>query len=99
MRFMLRPTSRLIGKSDKQDARWNKNDVIVNTISMGAPSSGNHGAEPSKMYDGVPQKGIWQKNEEIHMNHNSIIGVHLSKKNSAAVLDFYKTHCKLLYTL
>ena len=99
MRFMLRPTSKLIGKSDKQDARWNKNDGLVNTISMGAPTSGNHGAEPSKMYDGVPQKGIWQKNEEIHMNHNSIIGVHLSKKKSATVLDFYKTHCKLLYTL
>ena len=51
MRFMLRPASILIGKSDDQDSTWNKNDGLVNTISMGSPTSGNHGPEPNKMYD------------------------------------------------
>ena len=66
---------------------------------MGAPASGSHGSEPTKMYNGIPEKGIWQKQKEIHMNHHAIVGAHLSKKKSAEVLDIYKTHCKLLYTL
>ena len=99
MRFMLRPASILIGKSDDQDSTWNKNDGLVNTTSMGAPTSGSHGPEPNKMYDDIPQKGIWQKEKQIHMNHNSIIGVHLSKKKSIEVLKIYKAHCNLLYSL
>ena len=58
---MLRPMSKLIVKSDEHDPTWNKNDGLVNTVSMGAPTSGRHGPEPNKMYDGMPIKGIWQK--------------------------------------
>ena len=99
MLLILRPASILIGKSNEIDSSWNKNDGIVNTASMGGPTSGNHGSEPTDMYNGIPKKGIWQKFEEIHMNHHSIIGTHLSKKKSAQVLKLYKTHCQLLYTL
>lgn len=99
MRLILRPASILIGKSNEIDSTWNKNDGIVNTASMGGPTSGSHGSEPTKMYNGLPKKGIWQKQKEIHMNHHAIIGAHLSKKKSAEVLNIYKTHCQLLYTL
>ena len=99
MRFMLRPMSKLIVKSDEHDPTWNKNDGLVNTVSMGAPTSGRHGPEPNKMYDGMPIKGIWQKEKEIHMNHHGIIGVHLSKKKSIKIFEIYKTHCHLLCTL
>jgi hypothetical protein len=66
---------------------------------MGAPTSGSHGPEPSKMYNGIPEKGIWQKEIEINMNHHGIIGIHLSKNKSNKIFDIYKTHCKLLYAL
>ena len=66
---------------------------------MGGPTSGNHGSEPTEMYNGIPKKGIWNKEKEIHINHHGIIGVHLSKKKSAKIFDLYKTHCQLLYTL
>jgi len=99
MLLILRPASILMGKSNEIDSTWNKNDGIVNTASMGGPTSGSHGSEPTQIYDGVPKKGIWQKQKEIHMNHHSIIGVHLSKNKSMKIFDLYKTHCQLLYTL
>jgi triacylglycerol lipase len=99
MLLTLRPASLLIGKSNEIDSTWNKNDGIVNTISMAAPTSGMHGPEPVQDYNGIPQKGVWQKTKELHMNHHSVIGVHLSKKKSAEVLELYKKHCNLLYSL
>ena len=99
MLLILRPASILIGKSNEIDSDWNKNDGIVNTASMGGPTSGNHGSEPIEMYNGIPKKGVWQKEKELHMNHHAIIGAHLSKKKSIEIFDIYKTHCQLLYTL
>jgi triacylglycerol lipase len=99
MLLILRPASILIGKSNDLDSTWNKNDGIVNTISMGSPTSGNNGPEPTKMYNNVPEKGIWQKEKELNVNHHGIIGIHLSKKKSNKILDIYKKHCQLLYTL
>jgi len=99
MLLILRPASILIGKSNDLDSTWNKNDGICNTVSMGAPASGSHGSEPTKMYNGIPEKGIWQKEAEINMNHHGIIGIHLSKNKSNKIFDIYKIHCQLLYTL
>ena len=99
MLLILRPASTLIGKSNDLDSTWNKNDGIVNTASMGSPTSGRYGSEPAKIYDGIPEQGVWQKEKVLHMNHHSIIGVHLSKKKSIEIFNIYKTHCRLLYTL
>ena len=44
--LMFRPSAALIGRSDSNDPSWNKNDSIVNTVSMGYPSSGKLGPEP-----------------------------------------------------
>ena len=99
MLLILRPSSILIGKSNDLDSTWNKNDGIVNTISMGSPTSGSNGPEPTKIYDGIPQKGVWQREKEIHINHHGIIGVHLSNKKSEKIFDLYKKHCQLLYSL
>jgi triacylglycerol lipase len=65
MLLILRPASILIGKSNEIDSAWNKNDGIVNTASMGGPTSGNHGSEPTEMYNGIPKKGVWQKEKEL----------------------------------
>ena len=97
--LMFRPAAMLIGKSNPNDSLWNKNDSIVNTISMGSPTSGSHGAEPNKAYQNIPVKGIWQKMESINESHHSIIGVHVSKSKSKEIFKLYKQHCALLYSL
>ena len=97
--FMFRPAARLIGRSDAERPEWNMNDSIVNTISMGAPTSGNHGPEPNEIFTGTPQRGIWQKINRLNENHHSIVGVHVSKKKSEDIFKIYKKHCELLYTL
>ena len=97
--LMFRPSATLIGRSDSNDPSWNKNDSIVNTVSMGFPSSGNLGPEPNITYKGYPQKGVWQKMDEINESHHSIIGVHVSKTKSNKIFEIYKEHSKLLYSL
>jgi len=99
MSLLLWPTGLLLGQSDYADDLWSKNDGIVNTVSMFAPTSGNSGPEPAIIYSGTPEKGVWQNVNTLHVDHHHIVGGHLSESQSMSVLNIYSQHCRILYSL
>ncbi|MBC8312248.1 MAG: lipase [Candidatus Marinimicrobia bacterium] len=99
MRWFIWPAGLLIGQSEKADKSWYKNDGIVNTTSMYAPSTGKNGPAPFKLFDGVVEKGIWQSIETLHMDHHHVIGGHIPESESSEVFKIYLEHCSLLYSL
>lgn len=99
MRWLLWPAGLLIGQTEKEDNLWYKNDGIVNTVSMYAPTSGINGPEPAMLFDDNPQMGIWQNIDTFHMDHHRIIGGHVNDEESQKIFEIYLNHCKLLYRL
>ena len=99
MRWLLWPAGLLIGQTKKENHFWYKNDGIVNTISMYAPTTGKNGPEPATFFNGIPEKGIWQNIETYHMDHHKIIGANVNKEEANEIFSIYLNHCKLLYGL
>ena len=95
MSFHLWSTALLIGQyEDALDSSWYENDGICNTISMTNPSG-----SIMQIFDGNPQKGIWQMSGKLHMDHQAIIGHHITNREHEDLIVFYKDHCKSLYNL
>ncbi|MBC8214481.1 MAG: lipase [Candidatus Marinimicrobia bacterium] len=92
-------TAYLLGKGEVPDSLWYENDGIVNTISMVMPSSGEHGVEPSKIYDGVSVPGVWQFMKKINADHHKVIGRGPGNNNPQPVINLFTKHCKLLESL
>ena len=99
MRWLLWPAGLLIGQTKKENHFWYKNDGIVNTISMYAPTTGKNGPEPATIFNGIPEKGVWQNIETYHMDHHKIIGANVNKEEANEIFSIYLNHCKLLYGL
>ncbi len=88
-----------LGRSSLMDSTWYENDGIVNTISMEAPYTGDHGPEPKKNWGGTPQIGVWQFMGKMHYDHHKLVG-HDHKKNDEEIIrKFYNDHFTLLYEL
>ena len=95
MSLHLFATSILIGNDDNvPDSTWYENDGICNTVSMTHPSGSQF-----IIYDGIPHKGIWQSMGKIHMDHQTVIGHLVSKKEIDNIIVLYNNHAKLLYSL
>ena len=95
MSFHLWATSLLMGRDNNApDSTWYENDGICNTISMSHPFG-----FPVKMYDGIPQKGIWQNMKKLHMDHQAVIGHLVSKGQIENIIVLYTDHVELLNTL
>ena len=94
-----REATTVIGPGDRLaiDDAWKKNDSIVNTISMRAPSG-----SAVRFFDGQPRKGIWQDlGTWTTWDHMDIIGQTrmwnlLDGRNPK---DFYLEHAALLERL
>jgi len=94
MSWNLRLTSYFMGRFSNENAEWNENDGIVNTASMYAPLT-----EPSTVFNGISQKGIWQTIEKVHLDHHQILGRSASDEQINLMLEKFTTHCKLLWSL
>lgn len=95
MSFHLWSTSLLMGYDDNApDSAWYENDGVCNTISMTHPFG-----SPVKTFDGFCQKGIWQVCEKLHMDHEAVIGHHVSKSKFKNIIVIYNEHAELLYSL
>jgi len=95
MSFHLWSTSLLIGHNNNAlDSTWYENDGICNTVSMTHPYG-----SPVKTLDGIPERGIWQVADKLHLNHQAVIGHLVSKKKFEDVIVIYNNHAKLLYSL
>jgi len=88
-----------MGRSSKTDSTWYENDGVVNTISMLAPFSGNHGPEPKKIYDGTSVKGVWQNMGRLHLDHHKVVGHAHTSDEETILKNIYGTHCRILYDL
>ncbi len=88
-----------MGRSALMDSTWYENDGIVNTISMDAPRTGDHGPEPEKAWDGVPQKGVWQFMGKLHYDHHKLVGHDHRNKDESVMQKFYFNLCVMLYEL
>jgi hypothetical protein len=80
--------------NEAPDHTWYENDGVCNTVSMTHPFG-----FPVKTFNGIPQKGIWQMREKLHMDHQAVIGHAVSKRKFANTIVLYKDHSKLLYSL
>jgi triacylglycerol lipase len=80
--------------SDAIDSTWYENDGVVNSVSMSHPFGSN-----ILHFDGTPIKGFWQSMDDVRIDHQSIIGHGVSKKENVNIFALYKNHCSLLYTL
>ena len=95
MSLHLWPTSFLMGNySDVIDSSWYENDGVVNSVSMSHPFGSN-----TLPFDGAPITGVWQSMGIINVDHQSIIGHGVSKKENINIFELYNNHCSLLYTL
>jgi triacylglycerol lipase len=95
MSLHLWPTGLLMGSySDAIDSTWYENDGVVNSVSMSHPFGSN-----ILHFDGTPIKGFWQSMDDVRIDHQSIIGHGVSKKENVNIFALYKNHCSLLYTL
>ena len=95
MSFHLWATSMLIGHDDSvSDISWYENDGVCNTVSMTHPMG-----SPVKDFDGVPQRGVWQVAERLHMDHQAIIGHLVSNGEFESTIVLYRNHLALLSSL
>ena len=95
MSFHLWSTAHLIGTyNEAPDSTWYENDGICNTVSMTHPNGSHY-----KNYAGTPEKGIWQVFNKLHMDHQAIIGHHITKREFQNIAVLYSNHAKLLYSL
>jgi hypothetical protein len=95
MSFHLWSTAMLMGRySNVIDNTWYENDGICNTISMTHPFG-----SPVSIFDGNPQKGIWQIVDRLHMDHQAVIGHLVTKEELEDIIVFYKEHAMLLSLL
>ena len=95
MSLHLWPTSLLIGNyTNAVDTTWYENDGICNTVSMTHPHN-----EMFVIYNGKPQKGVWQHINKLKYDHQAVVG-HSSNKNEIQnIYALYKQHSNLLYSL
>ena len=95
MSFHLWTTSLLMGKdNDAPNTSWYENDGVCNTVSMTHPFG-----SPVKTFNGIPEKGIWQMFQKLHLDHQAVIGHSVSKKEFDNTIVLYTNHSKLLYSL
>ena len=99
MAWHLWHSSYVLGKYEGLDSTWYENDGVVNTISMGCPTTGEKGPEPSKDYDGISIPGVWQNMGKIHEDHHEIIGHSLIGTDPEPMKQLFLDHCELLGSL
>lgn len=88
-----------MGRYEPADSTWYKNDGVVNSISMIAPSKGPGETEPWQTYTGIPVPGVWQFMQYIHMCHMTVVGHSKFKGDEADLIALYQNHCRILYSL
>ena len=106
--LLIRSRAKLLGSKivfkeggSETDSTWWENDGIVNTRSMGGPTTGQNGADPIVPYvktDPLMQ-GQWYTFKPIKLDHYQSVG-HMISKDKRQMLDsIYINHARLLWSL
>ncbi len=108
MSFIIRANARLMGMKkaywgdgSATDSTWFENDGIVNTVSMAGPTTGTNGADPIADYrEGeLLLPGQWYFMGTWKADHKQFIGHGVNKKEAESMLNLFKNHSALLWSL
>ena len=95
MSVHLWPSGILMGQYNNViDSSWYENDGVVNTVSMSHPFDAE-----MVIFNGNSVTGIWQSVNRLKMDHQTVIGHGVFKKQHETIFALYKQHCGLLSSL